>query len=116
MQFIDADNAAEVLQGRLSLLDLAKPSQSPVEAVVEEATGQVEQEVAFHGRTGTLDVEAVVEEAVEDGLANEVVVFGFGADVGRTRAKGLAAATTGAVLCVEDVQPEDLAVGQGTHE
>ncbi len=116
VQFVDAHNTAEVLHGRLSLPGLPQASQSPVEAVVDEATGQVEQEVAFHGRTGTLDVEAVVEDAVEDGLANEVVVFGFGADVGRTRAKRLAAFTAGGVLCVKDVQPDDADVGQRTHE
>ncbi len=117
MQFVDAQhNAAEVLQGRLSLPGLVEPSQSPIEAVVDEATGEVEQEVAFHGRTRTLDVEAIVQDTVEDGLTDEVVIFGLGANVRRTGAKRLAAATACGVLCVEDVQPEDVAVGQRTRE
>src|SRR5205085_670054 len=88
--------------------------QAPVQAVVDEASGQGEQEVAFHGCDGTLDVEAVVEDAVEDGSADEVVVIGLGAAVGHPGAKILAAVTAGGVLCVEDVQPQGSPVVEGT--
>src|SRR5262249_43924147 len=37
-------------------------------------------------------------------------------DIGRAGAERLAAVTAGGVLCVVDVQPDDLPVGQRTHE
>src|SRR5262249_60067585 len=95
---------------------LAEPSQAPVQAVVDEPAGQVEDEVALHGGAGALDVEAIVEDAVEDRLAHEVVVIGLGGEAGGTGAKVLATVTAGGVLCVEDVQPEDLPVGERTGE
>ena len=83
------------------------------QAVVDEALGQLQEEVALHGGEGAFDVEAVVEEAVEDGLADEVVVVGLGRDVQRPGAEGLAAAAAGLVLGVVDVEVGHLAVGQG---
>ena len=53
---------------------------------------------------------------MEDGLADEVIVVGLGDEVGHPGAEGLAAATAGAVLCVEDVQPDDLPLGEGVDE
>jgi hypothetical protein len=63
-----------------------------------------------------LDVEAIVEDAVEDGLADEVVVLGFGAELAGAGAEVLAAATAGGILSVEDVKPDDAAVRQGADE
>src|SRR5262249_13490218 len=59
---------------------------------------------------------SVIKDAVEDGLADEVVVLGLGSDLGWAGAKILAAVTAGGVLCVEDVQPDDLTVGDGADE
>jgi hypothetical protein len=102
----------KVLAAGATLAGSREPGQAPVQAVVEEAAGQFQQEVPFHGRYGPLDVEAIVEAALEDGLADEVVVFGLGGDPGHARAKVLAAVAAGGVLGVEDVQPDDLPVGQ----
>ena len=73
--------------GQATLRSLSQAGQSPVEAIVDEATGQVEQEVAFHTGNGALDVESVIEDAVENGLADEVVVLSLGANVGHPGAK-----------------------------
>src|SRR3954453_18400543 len=53
---------------------------------------------------------------MEDGLPEEVVGACLGAAVGGAGGKRLAAVAASGVLCVEDVQPEDLPVGEGTHE
>jgi hypothetical protein len=85
----------------------------PVQAVVDEATGEFEQEVTLPGQAGAFDVATVVQEAVEDDLADGVVVVGLGRDARRAGAEGLAARAGGLVLCLVDVQPGDPAVSQG---
>src|SRR5438445_28682 len=62
---------------------------------------------------GALDVEAVQKEAVQDGLPDLVVVVGLGRYLQGPGAEGLAAAAARLVLCVVDVEPGFLAVGQG---
>src|SRR5262249_13201001 len=84
-----------------------------VQAVVDEALGEAKQEVALEGAQGALDVEAVVKEAVEDGLADGLVVVGLLGDVQRPGAEVLAAAAAGLVFCVTDIEPGLLAVGEG---
>jgi hypothetical protein len=59
VQLIDAQEAAEVLQGQPTLPGLMEPGQPPVQAVVDEAGGQPQQEVALQGGAGALDLEAV---------------------------------------------------------
>src|SRR5215467_12703643 len=66
-----------------------------------------------HGLEGALDVEAVAEDAVEDGRADGGVVVCLGGHVEGPGAEVLAAAATAAVFCIGDVQPGDLVVGQG---
>src|SRR5262249_46610337 len=63
----------------------------------------------LHRGAGALELEAVVEDAVEHGLADEVIVVRLGGDLGGAGAEVLAAAAAGAILCVEDVQPDHLA-------
>src|SRR5439155_7923770 len=70
--------------------------------------------VPVHGRQGGLDVEAVFEDTVEDGLADGAVVVGLGRDVQRPGVEGLAATAAGLVLGLVDVEPGFLPVGQGT--
>jgi hypothetical protein len=86
----------------------------PVEAVVDEASGQVQKEVTPHGGAGALDVEAVIEQAVEDGGADPVVVIGLGGDVEGPGAEVPAAGASGAILGVTDVEVSLLAVSQGS--
>src|SRR3954469_11781671 len=90
-----------------------EPPGLPVEAVVDEPVGQVEVEVPAHRGDDPLGAHAVVEDAVEDGLADHVVVKGLRLDARRGGAEGLAAAATGPVLAVGDVEGGDLLVGEG---
>src|SRR5262249_53490992 len=103
VQLIDTRDPAELLPVAAALSGTGQPGQAPLQAVVNEAAGQLEVAVASHGRQGPLDVEAVVEDTVEDRLADQVVVLGLGADLGRAGTEILAAATAGSVLCVEEV-------------
>jgi hypothetical protein len=89
----------------------------PAQAVVDEALREFQAEVSPQGSKGGhrdsgRDVEAVLEDAVEDGGADEVVVVGFGRDIQRPGAKGLAAGTPGLVLGVVDIEPSLLPVGE----
>jgi len=108
-----AQDAREVLQRALAASGEVEAAQLPVEAVVHEADGEVEEEVATHGLEDSLDVEAVAEEAVQHGPADEGAVFGLGRDVEGPGAEGLAAGAEGAVLGVVDVEGGHLAVGEG---
>src|SRR5262249_3754385 len=113
VQFIDAQDAAEVLQGAQAVFGQVELAQPPIQAVVDKAPGEVDEEVAAHGRAGAFGVEAVVEEAVEDGVADGVVVVGLGLDAFGARAEELAAGAARLVFCVVDEKPGDLTVSQG---
>jgi len=82
----------------------------PVEAVVEKALGEIQVEIAVQGLAQPFHAHAVVEQAVEDGLADAVGVLGAGFDSCHLRAEGLAASTAGAVFSDLDVEDADLAV------
>ena len=114
VQFIHTQCAAEPGQHRLAVLGEVEAADVPVEAVVDEAVGQLQQEIALEGLPGAFDVEAVVEDAVEYRLADPVVVVGFGQDIGGRGAEVLAARAACLVFSVGDVQPGDLVVGDGT--
>src|SRR5262249_44261601 len=68
--------------------------------------------IALHTGQGALDVEAVLQDTVQDRLADLVVVVGLGGDVQRPGAEGLAAITASLVLGGVDVEGGHLAVGQ----
>jgi hypothetical protein len=61
-----------------------------------------------------LDVEAVAQQSVEDGMANGPVLVGLGGHLQRPGAEILATATTGAVFAIGNLQPGDALIGQGT--
>jgi hypothetical protein len=61
---------------------------------------------------GALDVETVVQNAVEDSLSDQFIVVGFGRDLEGPGAEELAAATACLVLGVVDVGVGYLAKGQ----
>src|SRR5581483_5364395 len=85
----------------------------PAQAVVDEALRQRQQEIAGHRGQGALDIEAIGEDAVEDGGAHALVVVGLGRHGQRPRAEVPAARAAGLVLRIVDVEVGDLAVGQG---
>src|SRR3954471_23011685 len=88
----------------------------PVEAVVDEPVGEVQEEVPTHRGDDPLDAHAVLQDAVEDGPADRVVVAGLGFDIRRGGTEGLAAGAPGPVLAVGNVEEDDLLVGEGADQ
>lgn len=113
VQFIDAQRAGELGHDHLTVCRQVELGDLPTQAVVDEAFGQLQEEVAFHGGEGALDVESVVEDAVQDGLANLFVVVGFGRDVQGPGAEELAAGTACLIFGIVDFEVGHLAIGQG---
>src|SRR5262249_37584465 len=91
VQLVDAQHDAEPLQAQAAVVGDLDPATLPVQAVVDEARREAQQEVALDGAHGALDVEAVLQQAVEDGLADGGVVVGLRGDVQRPGAEVLAA-------------------------
>ena len=112
VKLIDAQGSGEPLDDHLAVRLEVELGDFPADAVVDEAPGQFQGEVAPHRREGALGVEAVIEDAVEDGLTDRAVVVGPGGDAHRPGAEGLAAATARLALGIVDVEAGHLAVGQ----
>jgi hypothetical protein len=115
VQLIDAQGAGETLQDHLAVLGQVEAGQLPVQAVIDKALRQRQEEITLHGGPGLLDVEAVAQQAVQDGLPDGGVVVRLGGHVQGPGAEILAAATARVVLCVGDLQPGRAAVGQGAE-
>jgi len=97
------------VRGQVELSDL------PAQTVVDEALRQWQSEVASQGSEGALDVEAIFEDAVEDGGSDAVVVVGLGRDIHRPGAKILAAAAARLILGVVDIEVSHLLESQGAE-
>src|SRR5271157_4205002 len=85
-----------------------------VEAVVDEAVREVQEEVSVHRPEDLLDAHPIVEDAVEHGVADFVVVQGAGFHARGADAEGRATVAPGPVFAVGDVEIRDLLVGDGT--
>ena len=85
-----------------------------VEAVVDEAVGEVQEEVAVHRPEDLLDAHPIVEDAVEHGFSGPCCRKGLGSMLGGSVAEGRATVATGPVFAVGDVEVDDLLVGDGT--
>jgi len=62
-----------------------------------------------------LDVEAVLDDAVENSLVDKIVVVGFGRDIEGPGTESLATGAVAPVLCVVDIDVGLLVVGQGVQ-
>ncbi len=113
VQLIDAEGAAEVLQGPAAIVGHIELRGMVAEAVVDEAVGQLQEEVTPQRDEGGLDAHAVVEDAVEHSLSDLVVVAIAETDARRVGAEGRAATAPGAILAVGDVEVGDPAVFEG---
>jgi hypothetical protein len=80
---------------------------------VDEAVGEVQEEVPPHRGDDTLHAHAVVEDAVEHGQVDPVVVQRPGFDARRRGAERGAATAAGAILAVGDVEEDELLGGDG---
>src|SRR5262245_47099122 len=78
MDPIDAQAAGEALDPPAAVVGPVELAGLPVQAVVDETVGQLQEEVTGQDLTQPLDALLVVEEAVEDGVADLVGVLGAG--------------------------------------
>ena len=116
VQFIDAQGAGEVGQGPPAVGGQVGLADLPVEAVGQEAIGQVEEEVPRQGLLETVQAQTVVQEAVDHGVADAVRVPGAGFDAVDVRAEGVATVAGGAVLSDGQLDEQDVSVGEITDE
>jgi hypothetical protein len=115
VQLIDAQRPGEALPDHAAVRRQVQAGQLPTQAVVDEALGEFDEEVTLHSGLSLRDVEAVVEQAVENGLADRGVVVGLLGYVQGPGAEGMATSTTGLIFCIADFQPGDAVICQGTQ-
>ena len=111
MDFVDAQGAGETLQGPLAVGGHVDLADLPSKAVVDKALGEIEMEIAAQRLAQPLHTHAVVEQTVEDRLADPIAVFRTGLDPFDPRPESLATRATGAVFSDGDVEDEDLLKG-----
>ena len=113
VQFVDAERAAEAVQDPAAMVGEIKLPDLLVEAVVDEAVGEIQEKVPLHGPEDLLDAHPILEDAVEHGFTDLVVVQGAGLHSRRSGAEGRATVAPGPVFAVGDVEVDDLLVGDG---
>lgn len=114
VKLVDAQRPAEAVQDPTAMVRQVELPDPLVEAVVDEAVGEVREEVSVHRPEDLLDAHPIVEDAVEHGFRDLVVVQGAGFHARGSGAEGRATVATGPVFAVGDVEVDDLLVGDGT--
>ena len=94
----------------LGHVELCRPV---AEHVVDEARGQIEEELPAERLDRPFDAHAVLEDALQDQVTDLVVIQGPGEDALGGAAEGGAAVAAGAVLAAGDLQIGDGLVGDG---
>ena len=77
VKFIDAERAAEPGQGPTAMVRQIELPHLSVEAVVDEAVGEVQQVISLHRANDLLDAHPILEDAVGHGVSDLVVVKGL---------------------------------------
>ena len=101
--------AGELLERPAAVRGQVEWAGFPTPAVVEEASGQIEKEVAAQGGLETFQAQVVVE----DGFANGVGIRSFGRDAFDLGAERGATVAAGAIRGGGDGEQEDGLEGQG---
>ena len=113
VQLIDAEGAAEVLQDHAAMLSQVELRGPVAEQVVDEAGGEVEEELAAQRLQGPFDAHAVLDDPCQDQVADLVVVEGPGQDVLGGAAESGAAVAAGLILPAGDLEIGDGLVDDG---
>jgi len=98
MQFVDAESAGKILECPLAVSGQVGLADFPIETVGEEPIGEIEMNVPLQGLLQAVNAHAIIEQAVEYGLADTVGVLGAGFDAFDLSTKCLAAIASGAVF------------------
>ena len=78
VEFVHAERPAEVLQDHAAMRGHVELLGMVAEHVVDEPRGQVEEELALERSQGPFDAHAVLEDPLQDQVADAVVVLGLG--------------------------------------
>jgi hypothetical protein len=97
VNLVDAQRAPEALQDLPPVVGQVQAADGVAQAVVDEAAGELQEEVAAQDVEGGLDVEAAVEDVLQDGVADLVVVGVLGEDLLGVGAEALLAAAAGGI-------------------
>lgn len=112
MNLINAQDATELREHVLAELVAIEFSDRMIQCRVNVTRGKFDQEVTLHTGLDCRKVQLVVENPVDDGLANSVVILGFEVDMIRMAVKRFAAVALGPVFAVVNFQPENLLIAQ----
>jgi hypothetical protein len=110
MDFVQVERAREILQGPLTVGRHVDLADLPVEAVVQKALGEIEVKIALQRLAKAFHAHSVVEQTVDDRVANSVGVLGARIDPLDLGPEGLATRTAGAVFSDGQFDEENLAV------
>lgn len=116
MEFVDTQGAGEMVEGPLAVAGHVDLANLPVEAVGEEAIGQIEVELPLHRLLQAMEAHAVIEEAIDDDFADAVGVAGSGFDAFDVGSERLAAVAGGAVFSHGQLDDDDFAQGDVADE
>ena len=114
VKLVNAQRPAEAVQDPTAMVRQVELPDPLVQAVVNEAVGEVQEEVSVHRPEDLLDAHPIVKDAVEHGVADFVVVQGAGFHARGGDAEGRATVAPGPVFAVGDVEIDGLLVGDGT--
>ena len=113
MQFIHTEGAAEVVQNLATVLGQIELAGPIAEEIVDEPRGEVQQEFAAERLEGPFDAHAVLDDPLQDQIADGVVIQGPGEDAVGGAAEGGAAVAARLVFATGDLQVGDGLVGDG---
>ena len=113
VQFIHAEGAAEVLQDHAAMLGQIELSSPVAKLVVDEPRGEFQQELTAQRLQSLFDVHAVLDDAIQDQIADLVVVEGPGEDALGGVAEGCATIALGLILAAGDLQIGDGLIDDG---
>ena len=110
MDLVDAKRAGKFREDFGAKLGSVKLPDRVFQAVVEKAGRQVQEEVTLESLLDGVDVELVAQNAIQNGLADMIIVSGLGRNIAGGRAERFAAVTLGRVLAIVNLSPEFLPI------
>src|SRR5262249_32631312 len=81
------------------------------QAVIDKSRGQLQEKVPPEGCLNPLQAHMVLQQAIQDRLADRVGILGLGFDVGHLGAKRATTGAAGPVLGGDDMDDQDALVG-----
>src|SRR5439155_6480993 len=110
MDFVDAQGAGELGQRPGAVVGVVQLLELPVQAVVDEPRGQLQEKVTPEGRLNPFQTHMVFQQAIQYRLADRVGILRLGLDAGNLGPKRATTGAAGPVLGGDDVNEQDALV------